>query len=93
MRATIRKAVKRVPIVRDLVRERERLKAELAALRRSSTFAIPGVDLREGEQLELLERFKDYYREQPFRPHKVADRRYYFENDASATPTPSSSTA
>jgi hypothetical protein len=113
MRATIRKAVEKVPIVRDLVRERERLKTELAAARQSATFVppghyyspipsldevrrdealifdevprvIPGVDLREREQLDLLERFKDYYREQPFGPHKVPGRRYYFENDAYA---------
>jgi Methyltransferase domain len=41
---------------------------------------IPGLDLREREQLALLKRFRGFYRDQPFDAHKTAERRYYFEN-------------
>lgn len=41
---------------------------------------IPGVDLNEEGQLGLLEQLARYYDEQPFRPQKVSDRRYFFEN-------------
>src|SRR3954464_10730187 len=43
---------------------------------------LPGIDLREAQQLELLDVFLQYYRELPFQPHKVEGLRYYFENPA-----------
>lgn len=45
-----------------------------------SVRVLPGIDLREAAQLELLERFRPYYAEQPFRPRKTERLRYYFEN-------------
>jgi predicted O-methyltransferase YrrM len=41
---------------------------------------LPGIDLREAAQLELLERFKPYYAEHPFQPGKTEGLRYFFEN-------------
>lgn len=43
---------------------------------------IPGVELRESEQLKLLEGFCQYYESMPFQPHKVQGLRYYYENPA-----------
>lgn len=42
--------------------------------------SIPGVDLNEAKQLRLLEEFKAYYREIPFKQQKQEGLRYYFEN-------------
>jgi len=41
---------------------------------------IPGVNLRENAQLELLNKFIGFYSEQPFTAHKNHENRYYFEN-------------
>jgi GT2 family glycosyltransferase len=41
---------------------------------------VPGVDLREEAQLELLGKLERYYPDMPFRPEKVAGLRYFFEN-------------
>lgn len=41
---------------------------------------VAGVDLREAEQLALLERFAEYYRDHPFTATQREDRRYFFEN-------------
>jgi len=41
---------------------------------------IRGIDLREMEQLALLNVFCSYYADQPFTTHKVEHNRYYFEN-------------
>jgi hypothetical protein len=41
---------------------------------------VAGVDLREAEQLALLERFAEYYRDHPFTATEREDRRYFFEN-------------
>ena len=43
---------------------------------------IPGIDLREKAQLELLKSLKLYYDEIPFRPAKSENLRYFFENPA-----------
>ncbi|MBT2790446.1 class I SAM-dependent methyltransferase [Paraburkholderia strydomiana] len=43
--------------------------------------SMPGVDLREDEQLRLLQRFAgQYYGDMPFQARKVENLRYYFEN-------------
>jgi predicted O-methyltransferase YrrM len=42
---------------------------------------IEGVNLNEPRQLELLNKFVDYYKEIPFKQRKSEDMRYYFEND------------
>lgn len=41
---------------------------------------VAGVGVREAEQLALLERFAEYYRDQPFTATQREDRRYFFEN-------------
>ena len=41
---------------------------------------IPGIDLREREQLKLLESLKPYYDELPFPSQKTESLRYFFEN-------------
>jgi hypothetical protein len=43
---------------------------------------IPGMDLDDQEQLELLKRFSAFYREMPFQAKKKEGLRYYFENPA-----------
>jgi hypothetical protein len=43
---------------------------------------LPGIDLRESQQLQLLDEFSLYYREQPFPERRNSDRRYYFENSS-----------
>ena len=41
---------------------------------------IPGIDLHEKEQLELLEIFREYYNSMPFGRQKKESLRYYFTN-------------
>jgi predicted O-methyltransferase YrrM len=42
---------------------------------------LPGIDLREEEQLRLLEELARYYPEQPFHDDKQPGLRYFFRND------------
>ena len=46
-----------------------------------NTREIPGLDLREAEQLALLDTLSAYYGELPFTAQAMASRRYYYEND------------
>lgn len=48
----------------------------------SSTKEIPGIDLNERGQLELLEGLAKFYPEMPFGPTKKPGLRYYFENSS-----------
>lgn len=41
---------------------------------------LPGIDLRERHQLDLLERLAGYYRDLPFGQHRLEGLRYYYEN-------------
>ena len=111
-------AVKKLPVIREIVSERDKLHSELVALRKdlvalkqnlrfvppghfyspipsmeeilkdeSTIFGptpleIPGVDLRESDQLKLLEQFVQFYVDMPFQPLKTEGLRYYFENPA-----------
>jgi hypothetical protein len=46
---------------------------------------VPGVDLREDDQLQLMETFaRDYYTSQPFREAQTDGLTYYFNNDGFA---------
>jgi len=58
------------------------LKRDAGRIFANGTREIPGVDLREPEQLELLKEFTRYYADQPFTAQKKAGNRYYFENPA-----------
>ena len=42
--------------------------------------AVPGIDLNLEGQLELLDKFKPFYEEQPFTAEKAEGNRYFFEN-------------
>src|SRR4030042_1570770 len=44
--------------------------------------SVPGIDMCEAEQLELLEGFAPYYKSMPFQPEKTEGLRYHFENPA-----------
>lgn len=59
--------------------------AKELATREASVFkpelkSIPGIDLRENEQLELLEKLKVFYQELPFSEEKNDKTRYYLNN-------------
>ncbi|MBM4147401.1 MAG: hypothetical protein FJ240_14200, partial [Nitrospira sp.] len=43
---------------------------------------IPGIDLNIKVQMALFDKFKDYYKEQPFEAYKKSNVRYFFENPA-----------
>ncbi len=43
---------------------------------------VPGVDLNEAGQLELLEALQVFYRDLPFKPEKTTTHRYHYENGA-----------
>jgi len=102
-------AIKKMPYIRSLVKERDQLHNLVTAWKRhlgyappghfyspipnldevkeneSSIFGsmpevIPGIDLAEASQLQLMDEFKTYYPEQPFTDHKTPGLRYYFEN-------------
>jgi hypothetical protein len=42
--------------------------------------SIPGIELNEAGQLELISKVATYYAEQPFPPHKQEKWRFFFEN-------------
>lgn len=42
---------------------------------------IPGIDLREHQQVNLLHALSKYYVDLPFTPNSIRPRRYYYEND------------
>jgi len=42
--------------------------------------SIDGIELNEDVQLDLLNQFGQWYKEQPFTPGKVPGRRYFFDN-------------
>lgn len=44
--------------------------------------SLPGIDLREDQQLALLQELQPFYAEQPFTAQRTAAHRYYFENSA-----------
>jgi hypothetical protein len=43
---------------------------------------VPGIELNDDEQLELLKQFSAFYREMPFKAERQEGLRYYFENPA-----------
>jgi len=43
---------------------------------------LPSIDLNEKNQLKLFDKFKEFYREQPFEAHRKDGLRYFFENPA-----------
>jgi hypothetical protein len=64
-----------IPAFGDVERESDRLFGQVPR-------TIPGIDLRESDQLALLESFVPFYAEQPFPAEKTTKHRYYFKNPA-----------
>lgn len=64
-----------IPSLDDVRRHEQRLFAEPPR-------ELPGIVLNEAKQLELLDRLKPYYDEQPFPEQRTDGRRYFFENPA-----------
>jgi len=58
------------------------IKRDEATLFEAMPRSIPGIDMREAEQLGLLQQFSGYYDALPFQAHKTEGLRYYFENPA-----------
>jgi hypothetical protein len=56
------------------------LKKREAEIFNSIPQQIPGIDLNQQTQLDLFEKFKPYYQEQPFDSEKGESLRYFFEN-------------
>jgi len=65
-----------IPPWADIKREADRIFAA------SPAREVPGIDLGEAQQLELLRSFCRYYADQPFTAQKKAGNRYHFENPA-----------
>jgi hypothetical protein len=108
MKKIIKDIAKRLPLIRELVEERDQLKKELSQLNRFAppghfysplpslveikenegrifqniSRHVPGIDLNEEEQVRLLNEFKKYYEELPFKPNKTDNLRYFCENPA-----------
>jgi predicted O-methyltransferase YrrM len=118
MLASIKTAIQKLPILSELVSqrdklvsERDKLHSELMALKRNLRSIPPGhfyspipsldeirrdesrifgsaparlaaLELRDEEQLKLLDELVPYYDEMPFHPDKREGLRYYFENPA-----------
>jgi hypothetical protein len=58
----------------------EEIRADQERLFDLTNRELPGIDLDEAGQLELLERIAAFYPELPFEQHATPERRYYFEN-------------
>lgn len=56
------------------------VRADEARLFGAPPRTLPGIDLREADQLALLRSFERFYDEQPFPRHRTEPRRYWFEN-------------
>ena len=63
-----------IPNIRDILSRKE-------AVFDQSVRDIPGVDLREQQQINLLQALAEYYVDLPFTPKSIGPRRYYYEND------------
>lgn len=59
----------------------EEIRKHRSAIFNRSAISLPGIDLHEDEQLQLLEKFKEYYPDVPFGENKKEGFRYYFNND------------
>ena len=56
------------------------IRSDEASIWRNPTKEVPGIEMREKEQLELLDVLSQYYHEIPFPAHKSSKCRYYYEN-------------
>jgi len=113
MLAQIKTAIKRLPLVADMVAKRRSARLTMSSVE-ENMWAVPaghyyspipsldevrkdeehifgsvpshlaGIELREEEQLALLDEFVAYYGEMPFEAHPREDLRYYYENQSYA---------
>ena len=60
----------------------EEIRKDEARIFGANPRTIAGLELREAEQLELLQKFAAYYEQMPFEDRKKAGLRYYYENTA-----------
>ena len=60
----------------------EHVRKNEARIFKSMPLKIPGVNLNTEKQLELFEKFSEYYADMPFGPQKKESLRYWFENEA-----------
>lgn len=60
----------------------EEIRKDEAKIFGSPPRTIPGIDLHEADQLDLLEDFADFYADIPFTPGKVEGLRYFYDNPA-----------
>ncbi len=60
----------------------DEIRREEAKIFGAKPLKIPGIDLRESEQLALLRNLARFYPDMPFQDHKIPGLRYYFVNDA-----------
>lgn len=58
----------------------ENVKMKEAEIYGNTPSEIQGIDLNVINQLDLFEKFIEYYKELPFTPQKKENLRYYFEN-------------
>jgi predicted O-methyltransferase YrrM len=58
----------------------EDVKRREAAIFDQMPSALPGIDLNVEEQLALLQKFKEYYKQQPFSADKKPGLRYFLDN-------------
>lgn len=56
------------------------IKSRATAIFDRSATSLPGINLNEKRQIELLKAFQSYYDTQPFTAQQQENRRYYFEN-------------
>lgn len=90
---TVKSVVKKLPIIRRCgmflpghfyspIPSLKEVKADEEKIFGVIPRSIPGIDLREREQLELLESLCEHYDKMPFAPNKKEGLRYYFDNPA-----------
>ena len=65
-----------IPAAEDIVRDQARL------FPNPPPRTLPGIDLREAEQMALLTECIPFYADLPFKPHATPGLRYHFENGA-----------
>ena len=58
----------------------ERIRADAARLSSARPRELPGIELREEQQLALLDQLKVFYPDLPFPKGKIPGRRYFFDN-------------
>jgi methyltransferase family protein len=64
-----------IPSLKDIRRDERKIFGNMPE-------SIPGMDLRDAAQMDLLQEFTKYYADMPFSPNKTEGLRYYYDNPA-----------